>query len=87
MMIVTQLARRFRPAAVRGTQLLGPQRQTIPIVGRKAGFVAVIFSNGRFGFLGRLTSIYGRFFLADVTATSGRFIADAGFAIRLYCIG
>jgi len=45
---VTARPRRYRPRPVRGTQLSGPQRRTIPtVIGRKAGAV-VIFRDGRF---------------------------------------
>ena len=74
---VTNLGRRIRPAtAARVSQLPGPERRTVPAVGRKADRVVVIFSNDRFGVLGRLISIYQRFF-----------IADAGSGMGIYCVG
>ena len=45
---VTAQPRRYRPRPVRGTQLPGPRRRTIPtVIGRKAG-AGVIFRDGRF---------------------------------------
>jgi len=45
---VTTRPGHFRPGPVRGTQLPGPQRRTVPtVVGWKAG-AGVIFRDGRF---------------------------------------
>jgi len=54
---VTNLGRRIRPAtAARSSQLPGPERWTVPAVGRKADREAfVVFSNDRFGFLDALS--------------------------------
>jgi len=46
--IVTTRPGHFRPGAVQGTQLPGPQRRTVPtVVGRKVGS-GVISRDGRF---------------------------------------
>jgi len=71
---VTNLGRRIRPTTARVSQLPDSQRRTVPAIGRKADRVVVIFSNDRFGVLGRLISIHQRSFITDVSAISGAWV-------------